>query len=102
MNPLALHQFFVLYLWFVTAALLLFMASIARFYQRFSGKRMFAVWYAVPTVLFAASAVRYARHDLTTQDAATDLLLGLGGLILLALSVRLSWVMLNAKRPSSP
>jgi len=100
MNPLALHQFFVLYLWFVTAALLLFMASIARFYQRFSGKRMFAAWYAVPTVLFGASAVRYARQDLTTHDPITDLLLGLGGLILLGLSARLSLVMLNSKRAS--
>ncbi|MCS6837088.1 MAG: hypothetical protein NZ750_13855 [Anaerolineae bacterium] len=100
MNPLALHQFFVLYLWFVTAALLLFMASIARFYQRFSGKRMFAAWYAVPTVLFGVAAVRHARHTLTMHDPISDLLLGLGGLVLLGLSVRLSFVMLNAKRPS--
>jgi len=99
-NPLALHQFFVLYTWFMTAALLLFLASIARFYQRFSGKRMFAAWYAIPTALFGASAVRYARQDLVAHDTITNLLLGLGGLLLLGLALRLSLVMLRAKHAS--
>lgn len=95
MSALALHQFLALFSWFITAALLLFVTSIARFYGRFSGHKTYYTGYAIPTVLFGAAAVRLARQNTPDHnDLLTQVLLGLGGLVLCALLIRLSRLML--------
>jgi len=89
-----LNQFLVLYQWFPLAALLMFVALIARFYEKFSGKRTFFRFYLVALVLFGGAAVRYAGAGQLAGDPLGDVLLGLGGAVLLPLSVHLYRVML--------
>jgi hypothetical protein len=89
-----LNQFLVLYQWFPLAALLMFVALIARFYEKFSGKRTFFRFYLVALVLFGGAAVRYAGAGQLAGDALGDLLLGLAGIVVLPLSVHLYRLML--------
>ncbi|MGQ9888028.1 MAG: hypothetical protein ACUVSX_05995 [Aggregatilineales bacterium] len=94
MSAVTPNQVLTLYAWFPLAALLMFMLLIARFYQRFSGERTYYRLYTVPLLLYGLAAVRYASLNLVTGDAAADLLLGIGGAVLLALSLLLGWAML--------
>lgn len=97
MQPL--NQFLVLYQWFPLAALLMFIALIARFYEKFSGKRTFFRYYLVALVLFGGAAVRYAGAGRLAGDLPGDLLLGLGGVVLLSLSIHLYRLMLAHPAP---
>ncbi len=68
MGNVSLHQFLVIYSWFPLATLLLFLMLIARFYQKFSGQRMYFWLFLVPLVGFGATAVRYASIDAAKGD----------------------------------
>lgn len=85
MEVVAFNQFLVLYSWFSLAALLFFLLLIARFYQKFSGKRTYFRLFAIPLVLFGASAVRYGSITSIAGDPLGDLLAGLAGLMLLVM-----------------
>ncbi len=103
MSALALHQFLALFSWFITAALLLFIASIARFYGRFSGHKTYFTGYAIPTVLFGVASVRFARQaSLKQDDIWVQLLLGVGGVVLCFLLLRLYQLMLVAEPEKLP
>ena len=85
----ALSQVFLLYSWFVLAAVLGFVLLIARFYQRFSGERTFYRWFGLPVVLYGLAAVRFASIDQVAGDPLGDLLAGAAGLALVILISRL-------------
>lgn len=91
---LTLNQLLMLFMWFPLAVLLLFMLLIARFYERFSQVRTFSRLYLIPIVMFGASAVRYASADVILGDPFADITLGIGGIFLLVLSIRLYWLMI--------
>lgn len=102
MNTLSLNQFLVLYTWFPLAALLLFVLLIARFYQKFSGKRTRFRLFTVPLVLFGAGAVRYTSVNGNIGDPLADLLFGAAGIVLLALCWRLHRLMLAQNPAHNP
>lgn len=85
----ALHQALILYTWFPLTVLLFFLLLIARFYQKFSGKRTYFRFFMLPMVLFGAAAVRYASIDQIQGDILGDLLSASAGVSLLVLSVTL-------------
>lgn len=95
---LSLQQFLVLYTWFPLAALLVFILLIARFYQKFSGERTYFEYYLVPLVCFGGWSVRYASADQIAGNALADTLLGVGGVFLLVLTLRLYWLMIYRKK----
>lgn len=98
MSPLSLSQALILYTWFPLAALLFFLLLIARFYQKFSHKRTFFRLFIAPMLLFGIGAVRYASIDSYSGDLIGDLIVAVGGLLLLFLSVWLYWRMLYGLR----
>ena len=98
MTAVALNQFLVLYTWFLLAALMLFMLLIARFYQNFSGERTYFRLFLLPVVLFGIAAVRYTSLQLVAHEMIADLLIAIGGFILLGLSIRLYWLMIYRQR----
>jgi hypothetical protein len=98
---LSLSQALALYTWFPLAGLLLIMLMIARFYERFSGRRTYYRLYLVPLVAFAIGAVRYADRDRISGDLIGDSALIVGGLTLLALSVSLYWRMVIQPKPNA-
>jgi hypothetical protein len=95
----AISQLILLYFWFVLAGLLGFVALIARFYERFSGRRTGFRWLALPVVLFGAAALRYASIDQIAGDPLADLFAGAAGVALLALAARLYRLMLAGRKP---
>jgi hypothetical protein len=92
---LSLNQFLALYIWFPLAVLLIFLLLIARFYQKFSGEQTFFRLFLVPLVFFGAAAVRYASVGQIAGDTLADVLLGVAGLILIALSLHLYRLMMS-------
>jgi hypothetical protein len=97
LNNESLHQFLVLYTWFPLAALLFFILLIARFYQKFSGQRMYFWYYGVVVVLFGVVAVRYASINIVIGDKFTDIVSMIAGGLLLLLCAILYWHMLRKK-----
>lgn len=97
MSENALHQFFVLYAWFGFAALVLFLALIARFYQRFEQFNTYYTFYGLAIVLLGASAIRRAGIPPVQQDFFANLFLAAGSLCMLCLTWRLSRHMLAKK-----
>jgi hypothetical protein len=95
LSSLSLSQLLALYSWFPLAALLLMLLLIARFYEKFSGKRMYFQAFFVPLVLFGAAALRYASIDGISGDVLGDLTLTVAGLTLLPLCVVVYWRMLR-------
>lgn len=85
MTPAALSQLFILYGWFLLAALILFLLLIARFYQRFSNERTHFRLFLVPVLLFGAGAIQQTSADTLGQGTLANLLIGAGGFILLIL-----------------
>lgn len=96
-GSVSLHQFLVLYSWFPLAALLLFLLLIARFYQKFSGQRMYYWFFLVPLVGFGTTAVRYASIDTATGDLLAAMGSITAGGCLLWLSLHLYRTMINRK-----
>jgi hypothetical protein len=91
---LSFSQFLALYGWFALAVLLAFLLLIARFYQRFSGKRMYFSAYWIPLVCFGAAAIRYASIGSISGDPFAAVALLLGGITLLYLCGTLARYML--------
>ncbi|MFZ4813916.1 MAG: hypothetical protein ACOYL5_05220 [Phototrophicaceae bacterium] len=91
----SLSQTLALYTWFPIGITLAIYLLIARFYARFSGKRTFYWGFLLPIVLFGASAIRYASISTLTNDLWGDVLLALGGGILLLLTVPLYLQMMS-------
>lgn len=102
MPPLSLSQAFILYGWFPLAALLFFLLLIARAYQRFSGHNTHFRLYLLPIALFGAAAVRAANSTSPQSDTVADLLLALGGLLLLGLTGLLYQRMIAGRAPLKP
>lgn len=97
MSEHALHQFFVLYAWFGFAALVLFLALIARFYQRFAQFNTYYTFYGLAIVLLGASAIRRAGLPPAQPDFIASLFLAAGSLSMLLLTWRLTRHMLREK-----
>ena len=95
---LSLNQFLLLYTWFLTTALIVFLLLIARFYQHFSGKRTYYRFFLAPILLWGVFAVRYASVDALTRSTFADLTLGLGGVIMSVLCGNLYRLMLTSKK----
>ncbi len=91
----ALHQFFTLYTWFGMALLILLIALVARFYERFSQISTHYRWYAIPVALMGAFAVRDASMPLLQGDVISEALLAIGGVLFLVMVVHLSRHMLR-------
>jgi drug/metabolite transporter (DMT)-like permease len=94
----SLHQFLTLYQWFALALLILFVALIARFYERFQQKPTYYRLYAVSVALLGAFAVRDASMPPRVPDPISEALLLLGGGVLLALLAHLARLMLSVSR----
>lgn len=99
MNTLSLGQVLALLTWFPLAALIYIMLLIARFYQRFSGRRTYFRAFLIPIVMFGMASVRYASSERVTGDWIADLLLIVGGIVLIVLSLWLFWRMLIQRKP---
>ncbi len=84
-----LVQFLTIYAWFPLAVLLAILLMVARFYQNLTGERTRYALYSLPIVLFGLAAAQYARMTRTSGEPIADLLLALGGAILLWLCVSL-------------
>ncbi|MCU0499039.1 MAG: hypothetical protein MUF87_16935 [Anaerolineae bacterium] len=89
MNALTITQMLALYTWFPLAALLMFLFLITRFYERFSGKRMYFRALLLPMILFAAATVRYISIDQFMGDVAADLFWISGGVLL---TLHCAWI----------
>jgi hypothetical protein len=85
LNPQAVNQLLALYAWFPLAASLLILLLIARFYEKFSGRKMYFRAFFLPVVLFGAAEVRYAYVGRIVGDMLGDLALTGAGLSLLIL-----------------
>jgi type II secretory pathway component PulF len=96
-STLSASQILLLYSWFLLVTLLAFLLLIARFYQKFSGKRTFFQLFLLPIALFGIAAVRYAGVQRVADDAPADLLSAAGGLILVYLCLRLYRLMIAGK-----
>ncbi|MEZ4670529.1 MAG: hypothetical protein R3E39_21690 [Anaerolineae bacterium] len=97
MAAVSVTQFLTLYTWFPLAFVLVFLLLIARFYQRFSSTRTYYEWFALPLFLFGAAAMRYSSVDQLAGDWIGDVLLGGGGIMLLALSLFLYYRMTRSR-----
>lgn len=89
MDPQLVSRFLILYNWFLTAALLIFLMLIARMFERFSGFRTYFRWFLLPVIFFGAAAVRYSSIKQIAADLSADALMAAGGIALLWLCVRL-------------
>jgi tellurite resistance protein TehA-like permease len=91
------NQFLMLYTWFLLVALLIFTLLIARFYQKFSGARVFYRWYIIPLVLLGVAVVRYTSAGSISGDIIGDLFSAAGGAILILLCLVLYRFMLYGR-----
>lgn len=87
MAAISVSQFLTLYTFFPLALVLMILLLIARYYQRFAAERTLFQWFALPLVLFGAATMRYASINAIASDGLGDALLGVGGLVLIPLSV---------------
>jgi hypothetical protein len=89
-------------MWFPLTTLLVFLLLIARFYERFSGKRTFYRFFLLPIILLGIFSVRYASVDKLTGDVLADIAFGLGGITLFALCFHLYRMMITEKEEDNP
>ncbi len=75
--------------WVGAAVLLVVMYRIAYFYQVSSNQPTRYLWFFVPMVLLLAGGLRYAMTIETTTVVVADLLMLMGGLVLIALGMNL-------------
>lgn len=94
-SSLSFNQLLTLYSWFPLAALLMVMLLIARFYEKFSGSRMYFRGFFVLLVLFAAAAIRYTNLGDISGDVFGDLASGFAGILLSVLCLVVYWRMLR-------
>jgi hypothetical protein len=97
-SSLSFSQLLALYSWFPVAALLMFLLLIARFYEKFSGKRMYFQAFFVPLMLYGVAAVRYASIDGIVGDPFGDSALAAAGLTLIPLCVMIYWRMVRQRQ----
>jgi hypothetical protein len=83
----------VLFQWFPLTAILLLLLLIARFYQRFSQKRMFYRLFVFVILAFGVATVRYAGVDSLSGDRVGDVFYAIGGITLVMLCLRLYFLM---------
>lgn len=101
----SLNQLLLLYSGFALAALLFFLVFIARFYEQFSGERTGYRLFMFTLACYAIGWIRYASIDQSSGDAAGDLALGLGGILLLLHVLLLNRLMTRThpvRTPESP
>jgi hypothetical protein len=83
-----------IYSWSVIGALLVFLWRIAYFYEKTSGQRVPHYALVFPSLLLVAGVVWYLIHDVEfTGQPVGDLLLFVGGVLLLAFGGRLQELM---------
>lgn len=99
MDIFTLNQFLSLYSWFPLVVVLSIYLLIARFYQRFSGKRTLYWLFAAPMILYGVAFVRYASVDRLAGDVWGDAFGAAGGLVLVILSTFLFYRMMNGQQP---
>jgi Flp pilus assembly protein TadB len=87
MSALNLNQLLMIYVWFPLAVLLAIMLLVARFYQNLTGESTRYYLFGVPIVLFGLASAHYANIDQVIGDPTGDLLLFLGGTVLIILCV---------------
>ena len=86
-----------LYNWGAITVLVFFMALIARFYRKTSGRETFYQWYAVPELFFTGAMVRYASIGRVMGDEIGDVLWFLAGASFLGLCLYLFRLMMQRK-----
>ena len=75
------NSILTIYAWGIASILLFFLFSIARFYERKSGRRSFYWAFLVPIVLFALAAFRYVYlSPAIAGDFWGDMLYFVGGI----------------------
>jgi len=62
-NLILLQKFIEIYAWTVAVFILIFIAAIARFYQKKFGIKTFYYFYIVPIVVLFAAATQYYYHN---------------------------------------
>lgn len=78
------------------------MLLIARFYERFSGKRMYFRVFFAPLIFFGIAEVRYANVGKVIGDPFGDLAMAAAGIILIALCMVIYVQMLGPKSSHAP
>ncbi len=96
MDLVSFNRFFALYSWFVFAAVVFFIALIARFYQRFSNKNTYFRYFIMPVIFFGVSAVRYGSINRIAGDTIADISAAIGGGCLILLLYNLYRCMLRS------
>lgn len=76
-----INTILTIYSWVIIGILLFFLFSIARFYERKSGRRSYYMAYIIPIVLFLLAAFRYAfLAPAISGDMWSDAMRFLGGI----------------------
>jgi hypothetical protein len=92
------NNLFTIYSWGIVCILLFFLFSIARFYEKKSGRRSFFLAFWVPIVLFALAAVRYLIvAPAIAGDFWGDIMRFLGGITLGGLGFFLLRLMIGGR-----
>jgi hypothetical protein len=89
METAGLIQLLSIFAWFPVAVLLALLTLIARFYQKQTGESTYYPVFGVPIVCFGLAAAQQARTNQLFSDPLSDLLLFGGGVVLVALCLRL-------------
>lgn len=93
-----LNSALTIYNWGVICFLLGFLFLIAHFYERKSGRKSYYQYFLVPILLFALSAILYARSGpLIVGQLIADLSRLLGGIVLLVLGFSLLRLMTGGR-----
>ena len=85
METASLIQLLSIFAWFPVAVLLALLTLIARFYQKQTGEATYYPLFAVPIVCFGLAAAQQTRTNRIFTDPIGDLLLFLGGVVLVIL-----------------
>jgi Zn-dependent protease with chaperone function len=87
-----------IYTWSVVSILLLFLVSIARFYEKKSGKRSFYQLFLIPAVFFIIATIRYVFISPSIAgDFFGDMSRFIGGIILIGVSFYLLKLMIGGR-----
>jgi hypothetical protein len=89
MDTVTVNQLLTIFAWFPLAALLSIMLLIGRFYQNLTGENTRYTAFVVPIILFAVAAAHYASTNRVMGSMLGDLLLFVGGIVLIGLCAML-------------